>query len=182
MAGPSDCCPQDAVQIDPSSGAVNFLASLGDASTIQAYWTAVDPVSQTLFLDVSTFDPNTFTSTDQLASINDQSGDLFLSPVLTQGLASLAFEPVVVVTAESLRADLVQARASGAIDNAGVFKTLLADLDAAAAATSRGQCKTASNYFKSFINDLSSQSGKHVTRATAGLLADEALAVIGQCP
>lgn len=180
MVGPTDCCPQDVIQIDPSSGAVNFLTSVGN--TTQPYWTAVDPASQTLFLDLTTVDPNTFASTDQLASVNDQSGALVLSPVLTQGLASLAFEPVIVVTAQSLRADLVQARASGAIDNAGVFKTLLADLDAAAAATSRGQCKTAANDYQSFISDLSSQSGKHVAKATAGLLADETLAVIGECP
>lgn len=179
MVGPSDCCPEDVIQVDPSTGATNFLASLGDVE--QLYWTAIDPGSHALFVDASTFDPNTGTSQAQLATIDDTTGALVLSPPMTQVVESMAFETVVVVTAESLRNDVVQARASGAIDSAGVYKTLLDDLDGAAAATARGQCKTANNAYQKFINDLTSQSGKHVARDTAGLLADEALALIVKC-
>jgi|SRR6185312_6529096 len=183
LFGLSDCCPYSLIGIDPASGATAQVVDLGGPDSTQPYWSAVDPGTHSIFLDLTTQDPSgAGTFVDSLVTINDQSGLKTFSPALASGANSLAFEPVVVVTAAGLRSDVVQARASGAIDNSGVASTLLSDLDGAAKAMAKGNCKTANNLYQQFISDLTAQSGKHVAQTTANLLADEALAVMVSCP
>jgi hypothetical protein len=173
--------PFSLLGIDPSSGATTFVASLGSNST-QPYWMTTDPGSQTVFMDLTTFDPTTFSQQDQMLSINDQTGAELLSPSLAQGIGSLVFETPVVITPDSIKTDVRSALSSGAITNAGVANSLLAKLNAASDARSRGQCATAARDYQAFIHELSAQSGKHVASSTASQLAGEAQFLIANCP
>ena len=58
------------------------------------------------------------------------------------------------VTPESIKDDVNQFLQSGAIKNHGKANSLLAKLNAAAAARARGQCSTAANIYQAFINEL----------------------------
>jgi hypothetical protein len=173
----------DLVRIDTSLGTETVVGNL-DNGTPSIYPTGIteDPTTNTIFVGLQiSFDPST--SGQLVSSMNDQTGVLIASPAPSDTILAMYFEPVVVgVTPASLRADLQAAIASGAIDNAGVAKTLLAELDAAAAARTRGQCKTAGNTYQQFINDLKAQSGKHVSAAAATQLAGEAQFLITHCP
>jgi hypothetical protein len=86
------------------------------------------------------------------------------------------------VTADSIASDVNAALASDQITKAGVATTLLGDLSAAAAARSRGQCKTASNIYQSFIDDVAAQAGKSIAIATASHLTSEAEFLQANCP
>ena len=173
----------DLVNINPSLGTETVAGNLDNGNPLSIYATGItaDPTTNTVFVGLQlSFDPST--SGQIVTSINDQAGTVIASPAPSDTIQAMYFEPVVVgVTPASLRADLQAAIASGAVDNAGVAKTLLADLDAAAAARNRGQCKTASNIYQQFINDLKAQSGKHVSAATATQLAGEAQFLIMHC-
>jgi hypothetical protein len=87
-----------------------------------------------------------------------------------------------VITPDSIKADVSAALASGAIARAGVANSLLAKLDAASAARARGQCSTAAQVYRAFINELHAQSGKFVATGTASQLIDEAQFLIDNCP
>jgi hypothetical protein len=181
MFGVSDCCPNDVLQIDQASGVVSFIANAG--GNTQGYWTAIDPASHTLFEDVGTVDMNTGIETDQLASVDEVSGNVVLSP-LAQTVGSLAFEPIVAITITpaSLRADVQQAAASGAIKGHGLVKSLLATLDDAAKARARGDCKAAGRIYNSFIKQVNKESPKHIAPSTATKLVSEAQFLIANCP
>jgi hypothetical protein len=76
----------------------------------------------------------------------------------------------IIVTPESIIADVDQLLAAGMIKNNGLANSLQAKLRAAAAARARGQCKTAGNIYEAFINELQAQTGKGVDPDAAALL------------
>lgn len=119
-------------------------------------------------------------------SINDQTGASTESPALLDSVVGLglAFEPTatVAITPASTRADVQSAVQSGAISSSGVATALLAQLDAASAARTRGQCATAASIYQAFINALAAQSGQFVAATTAAQLTGDAQFLISNCP
>jgi FIMAH domain-containing protein len=96
-----------------------------------------------------------------------------------QGLQSVTFS--IIVTADSIKADINEFVASGAID-ANLAKSLLAKLDAAAQARARGDCTNAANIYRAFVRDLQAQSGKGVTAQAAAIMIADAQYLIEHCP
>jgi len=94
--------------------------------------------------------------------------------------ASVTFS--IIVTAASIEDDVNQFLASGAIKNTGLANSLLAKLQAGAAARDRGQCSTASNQYQSFINALQAQSGNGVDATAAAIMIADAQYLITHCP
>ena len=66
----------------------------------------------------------------------------------------------------------------GKIDNRGIYNALMAKLNAMTARASR----TAANELQAFINQVSAQSGKHITRAAAELLIADAQWILDHPP
>jgi hypothetical protein len=114
-------------------------------------------------------------------TINVLTGSGTVSPGISQALTALAFQPSP-ITPESIEADVRAALGSGAIDNAGVANSLLAKLNAAADARSRGQCSVAAAIYGAFIDDLNAQSGNHVAADAATRLVAEAQFLVANCP
>jgi hypothetical protein len=94
--------------------------------------------------------------------------------------ASVTFS--IIVTPESIRNDVNQFLAAGAIRNGGLADSLLAKLNSAAAARSRGQCSVAANLYQSFINELQAQSGNGVDATAAAIMIADAQYLITRCP
>jgi hypothetical protein len=94
--------------------------------------------------------------------------------------ASVTF--TIIVTPASIEGDVTEFLAAGAIKNAGLANSLLATLNAAAAARARGQCSTAANLYQSFINALQAQSGKGVDATAAAIMIADAQYLITHCP
>jgi len=88
----------------------------------------------------------------------------------------------IIVTADSIKGDVTQFLAAGAIKNNGEANSLLAKLDAAANARARGQCSTAANDYQAFINELKAQSGKGVDANAAAIMIADAQYLIAHCP
>jgi hypothetical protein len=180
--GASECCPRQLVRIDPASGnEVSVTTFDNNRGASLQFAMALDPATHTVFMDEETF-VSFFTSQDQIVSINDQTGATTVSPAINDIVWSQYFEPVVVITADSIKADVSAALAAGAIARAGVATSLLAKLDAASAARALGQCSTAAQAYRAFINELHAQSGKSVATGTASQLMDEAQFLIDNCP
>lgn len=87
----------------------------------------------------------------------------------------------IIVTADSIKDDVNQFLASGGIKNAGLANSLLAKLDAAAAAEARGDCGTADNIYQAFIHELQAQSGKGVSATAASIMIADAQFLIARC-
>jgi len=96
------------------------------------------------------------------------------------GTNSVTFS--IIVTPDSIKEDVQQFLQGGAIKNKGQANSLLAKLDAAAAARSRGQCATAANIYQAFINELEAQSGKGVSASAAAIMIADAQYLIAHCP
>jgi hypothetical protein len=183
LFGITDCCSFNFVGINPSTGATNFIASVG-GSIIQ-FGMTTDPTSHTIFVDIENQEPpGSSVFKDHIVSINDVTGQSAVSADLPDSVVTLglAFEPAIMVTPESIEADVRSAFASGAITNAGVAISLLLKLDVAEAARSLGHCSTAAKAYAAFIRELSAQSGKTVAPATANQLTSEAQFLITNCP
>ena len=88
----------------------------------------------------------------------------------------------VVVTSESVGGEVQQFMQNGAFKNQGQERSLLAKLDAAAKARSRGDCSTAANIYQAFINELRAQSGKGIDATAAAILTADAQYLIAHCP
>ncbi len=181
--------PLGLLGIDPSTGATTFVANIPNST--QPYWMTTDPGSHTVFMDLTTFDPTTFNQQDQMLSINDQTGAELLSPVLAQGVGSVVFETPIVITPDSIKADVRSALTGGAITNAGLANPLLAKLDAAEKARSQNStasgarlngCATAANIYEAFIAQVTALIGKQVAASTASQLIGEARFLIASCP
>jgi len=96
------------------------------------------------------------------------------------GQSTVSFS--IVVTADSIKQDVTQFLAAGLIKNAGLANSLLAKLNAAADARSRGQCGTAANQYDAFIHALQAQAGKGVDANAAAIMTADAQYLIANCP
>jgi hypothetical protein len=94
--------------------------------------------------------------------------------------ASVTFS--IIVTAASIENDVNEFLAGGLIKNGGEANSLLAKLDAGAAARSRGQCSVAAKVYQSFIDDLRGQSGNGVDANAAAIMIGDAQYLITHCP
>jgi hypothetical protein len=92
---------------------------------------------------------------------------------------SLAFESVVVTVAAVIH-DVNTALTSGGISNRGVGASLLAELNAASAAASGGQCTAATGLLQAFINEVKAQTDNAISPETATKLIADAQSVT--CP
>jgi hypothetical protein len=94
-------------------------------------------------------------------------------------MASVTF--TIIVTAESIKDDVGQFLASGAI-TLDHGRSLLGMLNAAASARAKGDCATANRIYQAFINELQAQSGKKVTAQAAAIMIADAQYLIAHCP
>lgn len=182
LDGVTDCCPIDAVSINPATGQVSSLATVGDSNTIQPYWLTEMAAANSFVLDAAVSDPLTGAETDTLVTVNDQTGVATPSAALAQPVAALLFLPSVTITPASVASDVRSALTQGNISNAGIETALLSELSAAADARSRAQCGAASNDYQAFIYTVQAQSGKAIAAATASLLISEAEYLQANCP
>jgi hypothetical protein len=97
-----------------------------------------------------------------------------------RGSRSVVFS--IVVTPDSIRQDVILFLDANKIKNAGMAKSLLAKLDAAAAARGRGDCGTASNQYNAFIHDLQAQAGKGIDADAAAIMIGDAQYLVANCP
>jgi hypothetical protein len=171
--------PPHFAQVDRVSGAATLLGSYDFGFFLESGIT-IDSASHTVYAVQDVFDDPVLGPIAHIAAIDDTTGNGTLGGSTGTNLAAIAFEGVP-ITAESIKADVRAALTSGAIDNAGVASSLLAKLDAASAARSRGQCAAAGSIYGAFINELTSQSA-HVQAATAAQLISEARFLIANCP
>jgi hypothetical protein len=81
-------------------------------------------------------------------------------------------------TIQSLHDCVMHASDMGHIDNKGVAKSLMTELDGAQAALDRGQTRVAVNRLNGFINEVNAQSGKHIASDHTGMLVEHAKNVI----
>ena len=185
LYGITECCPENLVGIDMSTGATSFIAPVSDGSTIVQFGTAADEDTHTVFISTSTSDPITGVFTSQLLEVVDGGSGAPSSVPLAAGSAGAGMvfvPPAPVITPQSIANDVNAALAGGKITNAGIARSLLAELNAAANARSRGQCTTAANDYRAFIRDVQAQSGKLIAAATANQLISEARVLIASCP
>ncbi len=76
-------------------------------------------------------------------------------------------------TADSLLETIGDMYAEGLIDNAGIANSLASKLDAAIKKIEQGKVETAKNILEALINQISAQSGKHISAEVAeALIAD----------
>jgi FIMAH domain-containing protein len=172
--------PPHFVRVDTTTGVETPLGTY-DFGFFLEPGVAIDPATHTFFKVQDVFDDPIQGPIAHIVSINDQTGAGVLGGTTGTNLAAIVFEPVL-ITPESIKAEVRAALASGAITNAGIANSLLAKLNAARDARSRGQCATAANIYAAFINELNAQSGKHVAAATASQLISEAKFLIAHCP
>jgi len=178
LFGKTFCCQSSLVKIDPASGAETVVAP----GLTFGFGMTIDSATHTVFTTDDEIGP--FGISQFIESINDQTGAITLStnPLpADMFVGSMAFEGIA-TTPDSIRADVQSALATGAISNAGVANSLLAELSQAQAARSRGQCATAGTMYHAFINEVTAQSGKAIAAATATQLAGEAQLLIASCP
>ncbi len=93
--------------------------------------------------------------------------------------ASVTF--TIIVTPQSIIADVNQLQAGGAI-SANIAAALLAKLNNALKARNAGHCGTAANIYSAFINQVMAQTGKGITPAAAAILIADAQYLIAHCP
>jgi len=182
LFGATFCCFDSfIVKIAPSTGTETTITEI-TGTELESNSATIDPATHTIYVLNSISDPE-LGSHSYVMSINDQTGASTTGLATTEFIGSFAFLPAPVsITADSIKADVKSALASGAINNDGVASSLLAELNAASAAQSRGQCATAAVLYTSFINDVNAQSGKHIAAATAAQLVSEAQFLIANCP
>lgn len=181
LFGVTFCCGDSSIlNINLTSGFESPIAEI--INTLLLGSTAVlDSATHTIYLINSTFDfmtgPATF-----ITSVDDRGGVAPVNGASTPDfLTSLGYLPIL-ITPDSIKADVRSALASGAIDNAGLANALLAQLTAAAAARASGHCADAATIYTSFISLATAQSGKHIFAATAAKLVSEAQFLITNCP
>jgi hypothetical protein len=150
---------------DTGCGVGSVTATMDGAPTLRDGQTLDN--GQTIHLTELTLGDHTFT-----VSAGDNVG----------GTNSVSVTFSIIVTAESIKDDVNEFLAAGLIKNGGEANSLLAKLDAAAAARSRGQCNVAANHYQSFINELQAQSGNGVDANAAAIMIGDAQYLITHCP
>lgn len=176
LIGVTSPTPHQLVRVNAATGSETAITTFGIGTSVTSL--AIDPSTHTAF--VVQFD--TLNSAQGfVASIDELTGATTVGAPMPSPVDHLAFQPML-VTPDSIKADVRSALAGGAITNAGVANSLLAQLNAASAARSRGQCATAANIYQAFINELSAQSGKLISSAMASQLTGEARFLMANCP
>ena len=87
----------------------------------------------------------------------------------------------IVVTPESLIEDITIFEGTGDIQST-LVKSLLAKLENAAKKFNEGDCTTAENIYRAFINEVQAQTGKAITAFAAEILIADAEYLIANCP
>jgi hypothetical protein len=87
----------------------------------------------------------------------------------------------VIASPKSIESDVRQFRLSRAIKHSTLSQSLLAKLQAAAAAGST-HCAAAANIYNSFVNQLQAQSGVGVDAAAADIMVADAHFLVAHCP
>jgi len=188
LFGVTESFTHDFVSIDPGTGSEELLVTLvpsADTNLSVNFGLAADGSTHTVFGDLETIDTSTNDVSDQVISIQDETGAInigpsFSDPIVSAGIAFAG--PAPTINPDTLKAAVQSALASGAITKSGVGKNLLAELNDAQAARDRGQCKTAGNIYQQFINDVNAQAGKSIATATANQLIGVAQFLIANCP
>jgi len=146
------------------SGVKSFAVTL-DGSPIVAGHPLVNGLNINL-LTALTVGPHTFTinAVDNLGNASSR---------------SVTF--TIIVTPQSIKDDVTQFVASGDIKKDGTENSLLAHLNAAAAAEARGNCTAAENIYQAFINEVVAQTGKAITPTAAQILIADAQYLISHC-
>lgn len=88
----------------------------------------------------------------------------------------------IIVTPDSIKADVTHFLASGQIKNSGLANSLLSTLEAAAAARAKGDCNTANNNYQAFINQVTAQIGKGIDPVAGAIMIADAQYLIAHCP
>jgi hypothetical protein len=146
------------------SGVATFVPTLDGATTVGGH--GLQPGQAINLLTEVSLGTHTFTvvATDRLG--NNRS-------------ISVTF--TVVVTPTSIEDDVNGFVASGDITKAGIAESLLAKLNAAAAAQASGNCPAAINIWNAFINEIQAQVGKSITQSAANIMIADAQYVIAHC-
>jgi hypothetical protein len=104
-----------------------------------------------------------------------------LDHVGNQQTTSIVFS--IIVTADSIKQDVSAFLAAHKIKNHGIATSLLATLDAAAAARARGQCAVAHVLYDAFILEVRTQAVvKGIDAAAAAIMIADAQYLIAHCP
>ncbi len=91
LFGVTDCCPQDLVEINPSTWDQTFVSNVNNMTNQGfQFHQAVDPLSHTVFLPFDFF--GTFPSETHIFSVDTQSGVTTSSPPIATGVDSLYFQ------------------------------------------------------------------------------------------
>jgi DNA-binding beta-propeller fold protein YncE len=176
LIGVTNSTPHQLVSVNSATGSETAITTFGAGTSVTSL--AIDPSTHTAFV-VQLDALNSAQSF--VASIDELSGVTTVGVAMPSPVDHLAFQPML-VTPDSIKADVRSALAGGAISNAGVANALLAQLNTASAARLRGQCATATNIYQAFINQLSAQSGKLISSAMASQLTGEARFLMANCP
>jgi hypothetical protein len=96
------------------------------------------------------------------------------------GTAAVTFS--IIVTPESIEADVAQFLAAGKIKNGGIANSLVAKLNSAANARTGGNCDKASQHYDVFIHEVQVQAGNGVEAAAAAIMIADAQYLIAHCP
>jgi len=150
---------------DPCTGVKSFTPTL-DGSTMLAGH-GLQSMQMIQLLTELALGPHTFS-----ISAVDNAGNADAS--------SVTF--TIIVTPDSIKDDVKQFLAAGKIKNNGIANSLLAKLDAAAKARTGGNCGTAANIYRAFINDVTAQSGKGIDATAAAIMIADAQYLIAHCP
>jgi hypothetical protein len=174
--------PPSIYKVDAGTGVETLAAPLSGGSFFFPVL-AIDSGTNTIFVKNDDF--STGNDVQTIQSVNGVTG---ASTVSSGGLTTdfyintMVFEGAPAITPASVAADVRQAFVSGAIRGQGLDQALLAQLDAAAAARTRGQCGTAANIYGAVINTIHAQSGLKIDPSAATRLTAEIQFLAGHCP
>jgi hypothetical protein len=133
-------------------------------------------------LGIKSFDVNgkaqTYILTPGIANVGSSS-TFRVQYVSTPGATSTVTR---LATFDSTLADIANSLALDLIDNAGIANALSSKIQAASSAASSGQNQAAGNILHAFVNQLSAQTGKHVTGVAPQILSEDADSLISQLP
>ena len=85
-----------------------------------------------------------------------------------------------VATFQSTLDDISKTLALGWIDNKGIAKALSSNINAASNAAAGGDKKTAENNLNAFIDQVNTQTGKHISGVAPQVLLADANYLLGQ--
>jgi hypothetical protein len=97
------------------------------------------------------------------------------------GANTVSVDFTIIVTAESIKDEVKQFLASGAIRNQGTANSLHSKMDAAAMAQTPGNCTAAIRIYRALIKELQAQSGKSIDVAAARIMIVGAQYLIDHC-